>query len=269
MPSEPVNGIDLYYESHGDGPALVFLHGAGGNHISWWQQVPKFREHYRCITIDHRGFGASTDPDQEGWARFVDDLEALLDRLEVERTALVAQSMGGRTALGFAVRHPQRVSALVMCDTWGFFDWPELQEQQQRLREAQPGAEPVSGLVQGGGMPEHFWLANPEIAFLYGQVQELNPPREQTAAKLAGSGMTKEDVAALRVPTLFIAGSADPLIPPQIIRRVQELVPGSQYIEFEGCGHSVYWENAAAFNETLGSFLREHVPQEHALLKHT
>ena len=262
MPIEHLNGIDLYYESHGEGPAVVFLHGAGGNHISWWQQIPTFRERYRCITIDHRGFGASADPEREGAARFVDDLEALLDRLDVERTALVAQSMGGRTALGFAVRHPERVSALVMCDTWGFFDWPELREQQQQLREARSGGDPASGLVQRGGMPEHFQRDKPAMAFLYGQVQELNPPREQAAANATGSGVMKDDVAALRAPALFIVGAEDPLIPPQIIRQVHELVPDSEYVEFEGCGHSVYWESPSEFNETVAAFLAKHCPED-------
>jgi pimeloyl-ACP methyl ester carboxylesterase len=89
-------------------------------------------------------------------------------------------------------------------------------------------------------------------------VQELNPPREQTAASAAGSGMTKDDVAALRVPALFIVGSEDPLIPPQIIRQVHELVPDSEYVEFEGCGHSVYWESPGEFNETVAAFLAKH-----------
>ena len=74
----------LYYESHGEGPAVTFLHGAGGNHISWWQQVPVFSQRYRCITIDHRGFGRSTDPDKLGSTRYVEDLEALLDRTRLE-----------------------------------------------------------------------------------------------------------------------------------------------------------------------------------------
>ena len=55
----------IYYETYGDGPALVFAHGAGGNASSWWQQVPHFAERYRVITFDHRGFGRSTCPDEE------------------------------------------------------------------------------------------------------------------------------------------------------------------------------------------------------------
>ena len=53
MPKAPINGIELYYESHGSGPAIVFAHGRGGNHMSWWQQVARFSGEFRCITFDH------------------------------------------------------------------------------------------------------------------------------------------------------------------------------------------------------------------------
>ena len=58
MPKAPINGIDLYYESHGDdsAPAIVFAHGRGGNHMSWWQQVAAFSAEYRCVTFDHRSW---------------------------------------------------------------------------------------------------------------------------------------------------------------------------------------------------------------------
>ena len=49
----------LYYETEGQGPALVFAHGLGGNHLSWWQQVPHFRDRYTCVTFAHRGFSPS------------------------------------------------------------------------------------------------------------------------------------------------------------------------------------------------------------------
>ncbi len=76
-------GTDLYYEVHGSGPAVVFAHGAGGSHLSWWQQVPAFRDRYTCVTIDHRGFGQSIDarPADER-PRFDEDLAELIDHLE-------------------------------------------------------------------------------------------------------------------------------------------------------------------------------------------
>src|SRR5213083_268195 len=56
------DGFRLYYEDTGGvGPTVLFLHGAGGNHLSWWQQVPMFAEEYRCVTMDQRGFGQSPD----------------------------------------------------------------------------------------------------------------------------------------------------------------------------------------------------------------
>src|SRR5262245_20733114 len=98
MPKAQINGITLYYEVHGQGSAVDFTHGAGGNHLSWWQQVPVLARQYRCITFDHRGFGQSLDaPNGSGSQAFVEDLKALLDLLEIERAALVAQSMGGRS----------------------------------------------------------------------------------------------------------------------------------------------------------------------------
>ncbi len=257
MPIEHLNGIDLCYESHGEGPAVVFLHGAGGNHISWWQQIPTFRERYRCITIDHRGFGASTDPEREGAARFVDDLEALLDRLDVDRAALVAQSMGGLTALGLSARRPQRVSALVMCDTWGFFDWPELRERAAELRDEERAQASLAQRALGSRFQER----EPARTFLYQQLFDLNPQREPLAGGLA-SELTRDEVAAIEVPSLFIVGADDELTPPEIIHRVHELIPGSEYVEFEGCGHSVYWESPGEFNETVAAFLAKHVLED-------
>ena len=120
MPFATLNGIDLYYETHGSGPALVFAHGGGGSHLSWWQQVPAFSPHYTVITFDHRSFGQSRDlPNGPGATAFVQDLKALLDHLKIDKAAVAGQSMGGWTVCGFAAAYPERTSALVLCDTTG------------------------------------------------------------------------------------------------------------------------------------------------------
>ena len=120
MPKAQINGIELYYESHGSGPAIVFAHGRGGNHISWWQQVARFSSGYRCITFDHRGWGQSIaefgSPLREN---FTADLAGLLDHLGIQQTFLVAQSMGGFCCLEFALANPDRTLGLVLGDTTG------------------------------------------------------------------------------------------------------------------------------------------------------
>jgi pimeloyl-ACP methyl ester carboxylesterase len=108
----------LYYEVSGSGPALLFAHGLGGNHLSWWQQVAHFAPHYTCVAFAHRGFAPSDaiagGPDA---ADYRGDLEALIDHLKLNDVRLVGQSMGGWTMLEYAIAHPQSVKALVLSST--------------------------------------------------------------------------------------------------------------------------------------------------------
>ena len=255
MPFAELSGTDLYYEEYGEGAAVVFLHGAGSNHLVWWQQIPAFSQRYRCIVIDHRGFGRSTDPSQEGPTRFGDDLQGLLDHLGVERAALVCQSMGGNTAMRFAVRYPERVSALVLGGSWGFLDWPD---PAARLREAL--AAGVAAMPQRGnpGLGSRYKTENPAGTFLYQEISALNPARPETAAKITQGAPTPDDVAQLRLPALFIRGLDDVLVAQEDMRAVCALIPGAELVEYRGLGHSVHWEDPAAFNGRVLTFLRQH-----------
>ena len=107
------------------------------NLLSWWQQIPYFSKSYRCITFSHRGFGHSYDvPGAPGMKSFVEDLVGLLDHLEVDSVHLVSQSMGGRTALGFAVEHTTRTRSLVLADTTGAMGEPGGRAGSRRLEGA-------------------------------------------------------------------------------------------------------------------------------------
>ena len=141
MPKAKVNGVEIYYETHGEGPAVVFAHGRAGSHLSWWRQVPAFRDRYRCITFDARGWGASTSqPGVNRRAAFGEDLKQLLDFLEEPEVYLVSQSMGGLTCMDFALAHPQRCLGLVLGDTTGGVGDPR-------------GAGRAQGCVSAAGWP--------------------------------------------------------------------------------------------------------------------
>ena len=71
MQIRTVDGVDLYYEIYGQGPALVFAHGAGGNSASWYQQVPFFSQDYTTLVFDHRGFGRSRFNEDEFSSHFL------------------------------------------------------------------------------------------------------------------------------------------------------------------------------------------------------
>jgi pimeloyl-ACP methyl ester carboxylesterase len=257
MPFLTLPGCDLYYEVTGSGPALVFAHGLGGNQLSWWQQVPHFRARYTCITFAHRGFTPSTGGTDPGPRAFVDDLEALIDHLGLADVRLVAQSMGGWTCLGYTLRHPERVRALVMCDTTGSLHHPEI-ERIWAARTGNPEAELFArGIHPAAG--ERMAREQPALHYLYHQINNLAVGLDKQAVRdtLASLRITPaEQVAALRVPLLCIAGEEDIVIPPEAVAVLASLVPGARLERVPRAGHSVYFERPDTFNALLDTLLQ-------------
>jgi len=252
-----VTGGTLFYDVQGDGPeTILFAHGAGGNHLSWWQQVPHFRDRYRCITIDQRGFGQSVDASGEGASAFVRDLEELLGQLGIESLALVGQSMGGMSVLPFAVAHPERVRALLMADTFlGIWDEELLAAMQVAVAQA---TDRASAGAQTSMLGPDFVANNPNGTFLYQQVRALTPPREAPMAFGVEQGaVVPEALSVLTMPVVFLAGELDAIIPAALIERAHRLVSGSRFVPIANGGHSVYWELPEPFNAVLDELLAE------------
>lgn len=248
----------IYYEVHGDPsrPTVVFAHGRGGNAASWWQQVPEFSELYRVIVFDHRCFGRSVCPasafDRE---HFDNDLLAILDAEDVERTAIVCQSMGGWTGLRTTLRAPDRVSALVLSNTPGGVSTPGAEAALTRSRQqfAKVG-------VQTAAVAEDFHTRNSPAAFLYAQIGSLNTglPSDFTTG---GRGVvTAKQLTGYATPTLMVTSENDQLFPPAVIREVATAIPGASIVELPTAGHSPYFETPEAFNEVVTGFLAEHLP---------
>ncbi len=253
-------GFQLYYEdTGGPGPALLFLHGAGGNHLSWWQQVPVFADEYRCITVDQRGFGQSPDvPGGPGPNALATDAIALLDHLGIGQAALVAQSMGGWAAAGAAVQAPPRFSAIVMANTVGNLTNAEIAALRQRLAAASP---PRPAVLWQAALGQTFRTARPVRAFLYAQIAGLNAPLPADFRDQLGRLTTPvERYAATRVPTLFLTSDEDGLIWPELSQKVHEHVPGSRFELVDAAGHSTYFERPDVFNREVGAFLKAHRP---------
>jgi 3-oxoadipate enol-lactonase len=253
-------GFRLYYEdTGGPGPVLLFLHGAGGNHVSWWQQVPVFAEEYRCITADQRGFGQSPDiVGGPGPAGLGPDALDLLDHLGIGQTAVVAQSMGGWAAVGAAVAAPQRFWAIVLANTVGNLTNPDIAALRQRLAAASPPRPPV---LWQAALGETFRKAHPARTFLYAQIAGLNAALSADFRDQLGRLTTPvERYAATRIPTLFLTSDEDGLIWPELSQVAHEQVAGSRFERVAAAGHSTYFERPDVFNQLVGAFLKEHRP---------
>jgi len=113
-------GCRIYYEVTGLGPAIIFAHGLGSNHLTWWQQIPHFSDRYTCVTFAHRGYPPGSEIGIPDPKEFAGDLAALIEHLNLLDVRLVAQSMGGWTSLEYVLTHPNhKVRALVLASTCG------------------------------------------------------------------------------------------------------------------------------------------------------
>jgi len=119
MPKIHVNGLDHYYEQTGEGPPLVFVHGAFADARIWEPQWKHFTSGYRLLRYDLRGHGRTgvSDLAQYTMTTFAEDLTSLLDALEIYSPIVCGLSWGGSIAQAFAVRHPERLKALVLVGT--------------------------------------------------------------------------------------------------------------------------------------------------------
>jgi pimeloyl-ACP methyl ester carboxylesterase len=262
------HGVPLYYERHGaKGPTVVFCHGAGSNAATWWQQIPLFSREFSCIAIDHRCFGRSAAaPEAFRPELFMDDLVAVLDAERVDRAALIGQSLGGIAALRLALRHPERVWAFVPCDSPLAVDHPQMLANVRHFLGSVAATE-----IEDRALGPAFVSAHPELTFLYGQINRFN----RAVYAPGGHGgwgrrlsvlfepeflLPWRRLRELMAPTLFVVGSEDPIVTPEVVRELAAVVPKAQVHEVFGAGHSPYFEQSAAFNAAVLDFLRRHAP---------
>jgi pimeloyl-ACP methyl ester carboxylesterase len=251
MPFATSEQTRIYYELHGEGPAVVFVHGSGGHHAAWWQQVPHLRRNYTVVTLDLRGFGKSdSDFDQYDSLAFPADILAVLDDAGIDRAMLVGQSIGAAASLKVAVAHPDRVAGVVLAHSLGGIAHEELAALVKADR-AEAEKLPVLDRL----MSKAFQESEPAKTFLFRQMGTFNKAKMADLRNLTVGGPTLEDVEASGVRVCFLAGENDAVIRPATIRRAHELLPGSDLDIVSGAPHSMYWEVPQLFNAALERFL--------------
>jgi pimeloyl-ACP methyl ester carboxylesterase len=257
-------GCRIHYEETGEGPALLFAHGLGGNHLSWWQQVGHFARRYRCITFAHRGFAPSSPieggPDP---ADYGDDLAALIDHLQLDDVRIVAQSMGGWSAVEYALKRTGKLKALVLAATTGSIDPGQMREP-ERSRHAE--WLKTSEAARADLVRRHIHVAagarmaaeQPALHLLYRHIDDVNASLNKEAIRLRlwqNRRRAPEELGAAGCPILFIAGDEDIVIPPFAGDAIAAVLPNARAAHIPDAGHSAYFERAAVFNKLVEAFL--------------
>jgi 2-succinyl-6-hydroxy-2,4-cyclohexadiene-1-carboxylate synthase len=245
----------FYDDSGGDGPPVVFMHPAAGSSASWLNQQPAFTASgYRCITCDARGFGKSSrwqDESQAGHAS--SDLHALADELALERFCLVGAAYGGFGALDFALRFPDRLRAFVLATSQGGLTDPDFVAIRTRIA----GPEVRQMPIQFRELGPSYRTESPDGVDRWLHVLEA-AGGEHLVRQSPYLSIMLPMLESLRVPTLVLAGDADLLAPPALMRLLAARIPGSEFATVPEAGHSAHWERPEQWNETVLAFLNRH-----------
>ena len=269
MPSFHLDDAELYYEDYGDGPPLVFLHGAGGNSLVWWRQVAVFARQYRVIVFDQRGFGRTLSQSKvkEGNAPALSaDLEALLDVLKIKTAAaLIGHSLGTHPALDFAQRQPDRVGRVVLSGAYGGLISPQLQNYAanrlrmlDELRFAEKGSGRERLMRRLSPYSEHTRERAADLIFLMDRIAAIGPtpPIEQLRAFLETSRPI-DVAAATTMPQTFLllGGAEDRLMPPDELQAAASILPRASFHAIKDAGHAAFLEQPESFNRAIADFL--------------
>lgn len=272
---ENSESIQLYYEDHGTGPAIVLIHGFPLSGTAWEKQIPALLQAgYRTITYDRRGFGKSSQPSiGYDYDTFAADLNTLMTQLDLRDTVLVGHSMGTGEVTRYLGKYgAERVRRAVVIAPIP----PFMLKSADNAQGVDRGV--IDGAVRSIRADRFAYLT----AFLHdfynldvtlGKLVSDDDVRASfIVAAGAGAEATaacpptwltdfRQDLPRISVPLLIIQGDADRILPfPATGKRLHEAVPGSRLIVLAGRPHGIPWTHAGEINRALLDFLGEDRP---------
>jgi len=259
MPVVEIGRVAINFEDTGSGPAILLVHGLGCRGEVWINQLPLFAEHHRVIAVDLRGFGRSSKPTEPGsyeLDRFVDDLIALVEKLDIAPIHYVGTSLGGYIGQVFAIRRPDLLRSLVLCHTASVSSIPA------RVRAARLRALNKKSMVHYGHLVASQALAvhvRPAVHEWLCEMVADNDREVYTQVFNEGLGHfdVRKLVGAIRVPTMVLVGELDRVIPAAGGRKTAALIPGARLSAIAGVGHISYLEQPQEFNRAVLGFIDE------------
>jgi pimeloyl-ACP methyl ester carboxylesterase len=265
MPTALVNGVNIYYESHGSGTPLVLAYGLGGNTGEWAGQVDALSPRYRLVLWDPRGHGRSESPpgrEQYGLDISAQDLGALLDHLSIDVAYVGGLSMGAGISVRFCLAHPQRVSALLLIDSASASGLPTaahmraMRERSIELAETEGMAAVADYCIDANPNLKTQAESGPEaLDGLRQMFLALNPTGyANTIRAMLQDVFPVERLETITAPTLVLVGEEDPAL--EAARLCHKNIAGSHFEVIPGGGHLSNLDRPEQFNSAILSFLK-------------
>ncbi|EKF41247.1 3-oxoadipate enol-lactonase [Nitratireductor indicus C115] len=253
-----LNGVVIHHEVRGDPskPAVVFSNSLGCDFRIWNKVAAELADDYRLVLYDKRGHGLSEAPPQPySMDDHIDDLVALLDHVGVDRAAVIGLSVGGMIAQGLAIRYPERVTALVLCDTAHKIGDDALWNMRIETVNTKGISALTDSIMQRWFMPEYRTPDNPDfVGYTAMLTRTTTDGYAGTSAALRDTDYT-ELTRKLKVPTLCLGGDHDGSTPPSLMRELASLIEGSEYTVIENAGHLPCIDQPARTASVISDFL--------------
>jgi pimeloyl-ACP methyl ester carboxylesterase len=241
-------GVRIFYEvtGSGDGPPVLLSHGFGSSGLMWSPNVGALAAGRPVVTWDMRGHGRSGSPaDQADYsaAACVADMVALLDVAGADRAVLCGLSLGGYLSLAFRLVHPERVAALILCDTGPGYRNDQARQEWNDRALAQADRLERDGLTALGQDSGHHSSAEGVARAARGMLTQWD-------------ASVIESLPDITVPTLVLVGSRDkPFI--GAANYMTSKIPGAEQVMIDDAGHVANVDAPAAFNDAVLAFLAQ------------
>jgi pimeloyl-ACP methyl ester carboxylesterase len=257
-----VFGQKIHYLEAGSGPPVILLHGLGGDTSNWALTVPALAARFHVYVPDQIGFGQSDKPlINYRVATLVEFLNGFYQKLGITRATVVGNSLGGWTAMAFALAHPEKVERLVLVDAAGYS--PERTNSPKLTREVMLQLNPATtaGLKQ---LMSNYIFYNQQmvtdqmIEQLFAAKLRRNDGytvNQFIESILRGEDYLDGKLGAVKAPTLVIWGREDKLTPLAMGEAFARDIPGAESVILDRCGHVPQLECAMGFNAALLKFL--------------
>lgn len=257
------NGITINYALEGPATASVVTlsHSLATNLSMWDPQVPALASRYRVLRYDTRGHGGTDAPaGAYSLDLLAEDVRALLQALGITRTHFIGLSMGGFVGQILALKYPDMLQGLVLCDTTSRVA-PEARPMwEERIRVAQvQGMEPHVEPTIGRWFTPLFRERRPDVVDrVRAMIRGTNPMGYIGCCHAIAALDLLDRLPAIKVPTLVMVGEEDPGTPVAASRTIHEKIKNSELVILKSASHLSNMEQPEAFNRALTAYLAKH-----------
>ncbi len=252
--------IHILVEGREGAPWVVLIHSLGTNAALYDGQIPVLAEHFRVLRYDMRGHGrSSAPPGPYSMDTLIDDLFGLFSRLRIARAHLVGISLGALTAIAAAQRNTPQVASIAFCDSRADMspDFVKAIDDRNRIIREQ-GMDAIANAMAVRWLTPATITRKPDLAAKVSEMVRSTPVEGFVACTEAiKSNRILERLAAVRVPSLFVAGDQDPGLPTEVMHRMQVQIPGSEFSVLVGASHLSNLDQPYSFNNVLMTFLNK------------